>query len=203
MLCYNSASWIYIVLLNERRKAHAAPPKTVGFQTMIRFLEECMAEEKREGPFYTGMYTHIDKAGGYSLTLPTDWHKIPLRKKIVGMMFSPYPDDINTSILAQKHILKYRVETDDLILLRDSFEAGIKALPGVEIEKFDATYSDSVNLFDAIYTFTEGEARRKRWTRNIYWAEAQLVIVAQGRTPEDYEYWLPMFFNTITTCKIL
>jgi hypothetical protein len=166
-------------------------------------MEESVSEEKREGPFYTGMYTHIDKAGGYSLVIPTDWHKLPLKKGIKGMMFSPYSDDINTSILAQKRKLKYAVKTDDLIMMRDAFEEGIKALPGVEIESVDAAYTTSINFFDARFTFLEGDIRRKRWVRNIYWTESQLVLTAQGRTVEDFDYWLPMFFNTITTCSLL
>jgi hypothetical protein len=119
------------------------------------------------------------------------------------MMFSPYSDDINTSILAQKRKLKYAVKTDDLIMMRDAFEEGIKALPGVEIESVDAAYTTSINFFDARFTFLEGDIRRKRWVRNIYWTESQLVLTAQGRTVEDFDYWLPMFFNTITTCSLL
>ena len=119
------------------------------------------------------------------------------------MMFSPYADDINTSLLTQKHTLKYKVKPGDMALLRDSFEKGIRNLPGAEVDKIDAAYSDTINVFDAQFTFLDGDVRRKRWVRNIYWGEAQLVIIAQGRTPEDYEYWLPMFFNTITTCNIL
>jgi hypothetical protein len=29
-----------------------------------------------------------------------------------------------------------------------------------------------------------------------------LVLIAQGATPEEYEYWLPMFFNTMMTAEI-
>ena len=162
-----------------------------------------MTEEKREGLFFTGMYTHIDKTGGYALVMPTDWHKLPLKKGIKGMFFSPYADDINTSLLAQKKKLKFKIETGDLLLLREGFEEGIKALPGVEIESIEASYSDTINVFDARFTFMEGDVRRKRWVRNIYWGEAQLILTAQGRTVEDFDYWLPMFFNTITTCSIL
>lgn len=157
----------------------------------------------KEGPWYTGMYAHRDQKGGYTLVVPTDWKKIPMKKGMVGLMFSPYKDDINTCIMTQKHTMKFKIKTSDLILLRDSFEQGIKDLPGVEIEKFDASYSDTINVFDAIFTFMDGDVRRKRWTRNIYWGEAQLVVIAQGRTPEDYEYWLPMFFNSITTLSVL
>jgi hypothetical protein len=162
-----------------------------------------VTEEKQEGPFYTGMTNHYDKKGGYSLWLPSDWRKIKLNKGHIGMMFSPYPDDINTSILSEKHKLKYKVTVEDLPVLREGFEQGVLALPGVEVELFDHSYSDSINVFDARFTFLEGEIRRKRWARNIYWGEGQLVIIAQGRTVEDFEYWLPMFYNTISTCSII
>jgi hypothetical protein len=166
-------------------------------------MEQKVTEAKREGPFYTGMYTHFDAAGGYALTLPTDWHKIPMKEGVVGMMFSPYVDDINTSITALKHILDYKVQPGDMDVLRKGFEDGIRKMPGVDIDRIDASYSNTINFFDAQFSFMDGGVRRKRWVRNIYWGEAQLVLVAQGRTVEDYEHWLPMFFNTITTCNIL
>jgi len=76
-------------------------------------------------------------------------------------------------------------------------------LPGVEVESQDESLSDSVNFFEARFTFLEGENRRKRWVRNIYWGDGQLILIAQGRTVEDFEYWLPMFYNTITTVQII
>jgi hypothetical protein len=165
-------------------------------------MDEKQAKPNLTGPFYTGMYLHNDDAGGYTITVPTDWHKIPLKTGMVGMMFSPYADDINTSLLTQKNILKYKVNAEDMPLLREGFEKGIRALPGVEIDKIEASYSKTINVFDAVFSFLDGDVRRKRWVRNVYWAEGQLIIIAQGRTPEDYEYWLPMFFNIITTCDI-
>jgi len=162
-----------------------------------------VTEANLTGPFYTGMYTYHDKAGGYSIVMPTDWHQIPLKEGMVGLMFSPYPDDINTSLLTQKHTLKYKVKPTDMQFLRDGFEKGIRGLPGAEIDKIGTSYSDTINIFDAQFTFLDGDVRRKRWVRNIYWAEAQLIIIAQGRTPEDFEYWLPMFFNCITTCSVI
>jgi hypothetical protein len=162
-----------------------------------------VTEEKREAPFYTGMIQHIDKRGGYSLWMPTEWRKITLKKGHIGMLFSPYADDINTSLLSEKHKLKYKITVDDLPVLREGFEQGILALPGVEIESQDHSYSETVNVYDARFTFLEGDIRRKRWVRNIYWGEAQLVLIAQGKTPEDFEYWLPMFYNAITTCTVI
>ena len=163
-----------------------------------------MTEEKRdEFPYYTGMYTHRDQPGGYSLTVPTDWHQHTMKKKHHGMLFSPYPDDINTCILAEKHKLKYKVTVDDLVTSRDGFEKGIKDLPGVEIESLEESLSDMVNVFEARFTFLDDGVRRKRWVKNIYWGEGQLVLIAQGRTVEDFDYWLPMFYNTMMTAQVL
>ncbi len=162
-----------------------------------------MANELNGHPAYTGLTKHIDKGGGFSAWLPSDWHETKLKRNHRGFLFSPYPDDINTSILMEKHKLKVKVTLEDMDVLREAFQKDIRSLPGVEIESFEETLSDSVNLFDARFTFLEGENRRKRWVRNVYWGEGQLVVIAQGRTPEDFEYWLPMFFNTITTIDIV
>jgi hypothetical protein len=106
-------------------------------------------------------------------------------------------------LLVRKYKLKFKVTLEDAPTLREAFLEGIKALPGAEIESTDESLSDSINVFDARFTFLEGENRRKRWVRNIYWGEGQLVIIAQGRTPEDFDYWLPMFYNAMTTAQII
>jgi hypothetical protein len=168
-----------------------------------KVMEERMTEAKRDAPFYTGVKMHIDKRSGYSLWVPSDWHKLPVRPNFHGMMFSPYPDDINTCLLSEKRRLKYSVKTDEMPVLMEGFVQGINALPDVKIESQEQTFSESINIFDARFSFLEGENRRKRWVRNIYWGNGQLILIAQGRTVEDFEYWLPMFFNSITTCTVI
>jgi hypothetical protein len=162
-----------------------------------------MANELNGHPAYTGITKHIDQKGGYSVWLPSDWHETKLKRNHRGFLFSPYADDINTSILIEKHKLKIKVTPDDIDILREAFQNDINSLPGVEVESFEEHLSSSINLFDARFSFLEGENRRKRWVRNVYWGEGQLFIIAQGRTPEDFEYWLPMFYNTITTLEII
>ncbi|HEY9077131.1 MAG TPA: hypothetical protein VIO61_11410 [Anaerolineaceae bacterium] len=154
-------------------------------------------------PAYTGVRLHSIKNGGFSIWLPSDWHKIPLRRRFRGFMFSPYPDDINTSILVEKKKLQITITQEDTEVLREAFHTDIKSLPGVEIEILDEKLSETVNVFDARFTFLEGENRRKRWVRNIYWGDGQLIVIAQGRDVKDFEFWLPMFFNAITTLQIL
>lgn len=162
-----------------------------------------MPEELMGAPAYTGLTLYHDDKGGYSIWVPTDWVKVDLKSNHHGWLFSPYPDDFNTSIVVEKHRLKVTVVPDDVPVLREAFHNALQALPGVEIESTDENLSESVNIFEARFTFLEGEDRRKRWVRNVYWGDGQLVITAQGRTPEDFQYWLPMFYNALTTVEII
>ena len=162
-----------------------------------------MPQELLGKPAYVGMKLYHDDKGGYGVWLPSDWTQFKLRRHHRGFLFSPYKDDINTSFLIEKRMLKVSVTPDDMDVLREGFHQGIKDLPGVEIESQDESLSDSVNLFEARFTFLEGENRRKRWVRNVYWGNGQLIMIAQGRTVEDFEYWLPMFYNTMTTTQLI
>ena len=162
-----------------------------------------MPQELLGKPAYVGMKLYHDDKGGYGVWLPSDWTQFKLRRHHRGFLFSPYKDDSNTSLLVEKRMLKVSVTPDDMDVLREGFHQGIKDLPGVEIESQDESLSDSVNLFEARFTFLEGENRRKRWVRNVYWGNGQLIMIAQGRTVEDFEYWLPMFYNTMTTAQLI
>lgn len=156
-----------------------------------------------EGAVYTGMTGHRDEKGGFIIWMPTDWIQTKLKRPHHGWLFSPYKDDINTSLLVEKRKLKYSVKEDDIPMLLESFREGMMALPGIEVESTEESLSKTINIFDARFTFLEGENRRKRWVRNIYWGNGQLLVIAQGRDPEDFEFWRPMFFNAITTLNIL
>jgi hypothetical protein len=160
-------------------------------------------QELLGNPAYTGMKAVRDQKGGYTVWVPSDWKMYDLTKPHHGMLFSPYQDDINTSMLFEKHRLKYKVKADDLQTLREGFAQGILQLPGVQIESQDETLTDTVNLFEARFSYLEEDNRRKRWVRNIYWGNGQLVCIAQGRTVKDFEYWLPMFYNSFTTLSVL
>jgi hypothetical protein len=162
-----------------------------------------VTEERIGSPVYTGMKFYVDKALGFGLWLPSDWYQFKLKRNHRGVLFSPYENDINTSLLAEKHKLKISVTVDDTNVLREGFQKGIMSLPGVEVESQNESLSKTINFFESRFTYLDGEIRHKRWVRNIYWGNGQLVLIAQGRTVEDFEYWLPMFFNTFMTTQIL
>lgn len=162
-----------------------------------------MPETTAKGPVYKGMTGHQDKEAGYVIWVPSDWTQVKMKRPHHGWLYLPKKDDYNTSLLVEKHKLKYSVTEEDMPMLLESFKEGMLALPGVEVESTEESLSKSVNIFDARFTFLEGEFRRKRWVRNIYWGNGQLVLIAQGSTPEDFEYWLPMFYNSFMTLNIL
>jgi hypothetical protein len=159
--------------------------------------------EKQGNPRYTGMFMYIDPDKAFAIWLPTGWTKYEMKKGHHGVIFSPYPDHYDTSFTAEFHRLKFSVTNDDLPLLQESFEEGINALPGVEVEEFIYTPTTAIIALEAKFTFLEGENRRKRWVRNLYWGNGQLVFIAQGATPKEYDYWLPMFYNTMVTFQVM
>jgi hypothetical protein len=158
--------------------------------------------EKRENPRYYGMHKHVDKEGGYALWLPAGWHRFDMVDGHHGVIYSPYPDSFDTSFSAEKHTLEYAVTPDDVPTLREGFKAGLAVLPGVEVESQDESVTSTLITLEARFTFLEGEARRKRWVRIVYWGEGQLVLIAQGSSAGEFEHWLPMFFNTMMTVEI-
>lgn len=160
-----------------------------------------MAEE-RPGPRYEGVTRFTAKKDGYALWLPSGWHRFGMGKGHHGVIFSPYEDDLDTSFSAEKRTLRYKTTRNDLPTLREGFSNGLRSLPGVQIESEDDVVEAKIMALDARLTFLEGEQRRKRWVRVIYAGEAQLTLIAQGRTAEDFDYWLPMFFNTMMTLEI-
>ncbi len=160
-------------------------------------------EEKQGNPRYTGMFMYVDPEQAFAIWLPTGWTKFEMKKGHHGVIFSPYEDHYDTSFTAEFHRLKYSVANEDLPLLKEGFEEGINALPGVEVEEFVYTPTATLIALEAKFTFLEGENRRKRWVRNIYWGTGQLVFIAQGATPKEYDYWLPMFYNTMVTFQVI
>jgi hypothetical protein len=162
-----------------------------------------VVQEKRPRPVYKGMINYIDPAG-FSIWLPDDWKKIELTGEHEGVLYTPVPDDINTGFLAKRHRLQRRVKKSDMPVIRDVFMADVRALEGVEIDEdsVEEYITDRLSFFQVRFTFPEGDVRRKRWIKNIYWGKNNYVLIAQGSTIEDFDYWLPMFYQIMINAKI-
>ncbi len=161
-----------------------------------------MSEEKsRSRPRYRGTYKHIDHEGGYAIWTPSDWQKHEMSQGHHGFVFYPDASEPATFLSTEKVVLDYKVTMDDIPVLREGFQAGLNSLPDIDIEFQDEAITKTLKMFEAKFTFTEDGETRKRWLRLIYWGEAQLIVMAQGASPESYHYWLPMFFNSLMTIE--
>lgn len=160
-----------------------------------------MSQDKPR-PRYRGIRKQADPKGGYAIWIPNNWRKIKMVNGHNGWIYTPYPDRYDTCISTEKVVLDYSITDDDIPVLREGFNAGLAKLPGLEIESQDEAMTSTLKLFEARFTFLEGDARRKRWLRVAYWGEGELITMAQGATPEEFEYWLPMFYNSLMTVEI-
>ena len=158
--------------------------------------------EDRPGPRYRGTYKNEHPEVGYSIWIPTDWHHYEMDGDHDGHIYCPDPKILDTCITTEKIILDYEVTAEDVPILREGFNAGIQSFDDVEIESEDETITPTLMMFQARFTFSEGDMHRKRWLRVVYWKKGQLIMMAQGATPDEFEYWMPMFYNSLMTVEI-
>ena len=154
-------------------------------------------ETKRPGPVYKGQTKYVNEDEGFAVWLPNDWHKFDMKEGHIGWIFSPSKDAFDTSFTVEKHILDYKVTPEDLDILVEGFEEGIRSLPDGEILETKYDTGKKAVILEAKFTFTEEGKTRKRWVKNMYWGEANLVMIAQGETVEEFHYWLPMLYNSM------
>ncbi|MGI5916399.1 MAG: hypothetical protein ACOX9A_08100 [Anaerolineae bacterium] len=159
--------------------------------------------ETTERPRFTGKFKYTDEEGGYGLWIPSGWHRTDLADGRQGVIFSPYPNDLNTCFMAERQALDVSIKPKDLAILRKGFLQGLESLPGIEIESHEESVgSAGVILLEARFTFLEGEERRKRWVRVSYWGNGQLTFIAQGASEEIFDYWVPAFYNIMMTVEL-
>jgi len=162
-----------------------------------------MTEEiKRKDPIYTGVTKHWDRDAGYAVWVSHDWRKIDMVEGRNGWIFTPYPDNFDTCFTCEKIKLDYEVTPDDAEILLEGLEEGINNLPDAVIEYRNVDTGKMVIIMEVKFTFMEDGQRRKRWIKNMYWGNANLVLIAQGATEEDYSYWEGMLYNAMMTYEL-
>jgi hypothetical protein len=157
---------------------------------------------ENNNPRYTGLVKYTSEQDGYALWLPTGWHSFEMGEGRIGMIFSPFPTLPAPAFSVEKTILPFVVSQKDLPLLREGFRKGLANLPGVAIETQDEVVEEKILALEARLIFLDQGQTKKRWIRVIYAGEAQLTLIAEGAPPEEFEYWLPMFYNIMTTMTI-
>ena len=118
------------------------------------------------------------------------------------MIFSPSETLPASAFLVEKTVLPYSVTAEDFPTLREGFQKGLAELPGCAIEHQDETVEGNLLGMEAVLTYLENGQPKKRWTRIIYGGEAQLTLIAEGSSPEEFDHWMPMFYNTMMTMRL-
>ena len=155
----------------------------------------------RERPVFRGLHWH--RHDNYSFFIPIDWHEFSWDDGREGVVYGPDAEDDQTLFAAQLVDLGFEIKAEDAEAIAEGFFGAIEALPGVRIEsrEQEVLYGPRVHL-QARYCFDDGEHRRKRWVRGLYRHHFQLLLTAQGATPEKFQYWLPMFYEAMMTAGV-
>jgi hypothetical protein len=119
-----------------------------------------------------------------------------------GVIYAPDPTDVFTVFSVDAKDLGTRIADDDLDVLAEGFFGSIEQLAEVHIESRSQKASGDRLELEAKYTFREQSETRKRWARVFYHETRQIVMTAQGATPEKYDYWLPWFFEAMMTAHV-
>ena len=138
---------------------------------------------------YTGLRTYRDPIGRYLFRYPKEWHQHELADNRDGIMYSPEAENPETYFAAWAVRLEDKVVAEDLDILSEGVNEGLYQLVKLNLESGeDRTFGNLVR-FERIYTFDEDGRIRKRRVWMIYAYKWLFVLVAQGASPETYDYW--------------
>ncbi|HLH72615.1 MAG TPA: hypothetical protein VKX96_04970 [Chloroflexota bacterium] len=153
-------------------------------------------------PSFTGLLLHREPRLGYSFFVPNGWYRQDVEgAEGVAVMYIPSPDDLLTGFSAEGRDLGLEVSADDFPALRAGFLSGLRKMNHSRIESHEGEAIGRLITLEARHTFRDGGATRKRWVRLLYQGTIQVRLVAQGSTEEEFNYWLPMFFESMRTFR--
>lgn len=157
---------------------------------------------RKETPAFTGLFLHDDRKWRFRFWYPDGWHRYELATGHEGVLYAPSRADQSTCFLVEARDMGIRVQESDLADLKQGFVEGLHSLTDVQIEWQDTWVAGTLIGLEAKYTLSDGEAKRKRWVRLLYEGKRQFYVVAQGASPEAYDYWLPMLNEMMMTLQI-
>jgi hypothetical protein len=145
---------------------------------------------------------HEDRTWGFRFRYPAVWHPFALLENRQGVLYGPDSVDFATSFSVEAKDLGTRITRADVPDLRDGFLEGVRALPECRLlMETSWALGDLIGL-EAQYTFRERGCLRQRWVRLLFEGQRQFHVVAQGASPGEYEYWLPMLSEAMNSMQV-
>jgi hypothetical protein len=137
---------------------------------------------------------------GYSFLVPEGWQ----RGEVLGaegtaVLYTPSVEEAFTSFSAEGRDLGVEVVAGDLADLRRGFLRGLRQLSGARVKLLDATAIGRLVTLEAHQTYRDGDRVRKRWVRLLYQGTVQVRLIAQAASVDEFDYWLPMFYESMRT----
>lgn len=155
---------------------------------------------QKQYPFIKGLSWH--RHPYYSFFAPLDWHRFSWPDDREGEIYGPDPNDPSTVFSVTLRSLDTLITAEDLDTLAEGFFEAIEQLPEVNITARKQKVTGKLLELEAQYTFREQGETRKRWMRVFYHETRQIAMMAQGATPQKYDYWLPLFFEAMMTARV-
>jgi hypothetical protein len=149
-----------------------------------------------------GLALHEDRAWRFRFRYPAHWHRFTLLENRQGVLYAPDPADFATSFSVEAKDLGTRITRADVPDLRDGFLEGMRSLPECRLLMETSWAVGNLIGLEAQYTFREHGCLRKRWVRLLFEGQRQFHVVAQGASPGEYEYWLPMLSEAMDSLQI-
>jgi hypothetical protein len=151
-------------------------------------------------PSFTGLLVHREPALGYSFLVPDGWHRSELLGAVgPAILYAPSTEETFTSFSVEGRDLGVEVAASDLADLRAGFLRGLRKVPRSRIKLDDAVAIGRLVTLEAHQTYREGNVTRKRWVRLLYQETIQVRLIAQAATIAEFDYWLPMFYESMRT----
>jgi hypothetical protein len=151
-------------------------------------------------PSFTGLIVHRELALGYSFLVPEGWHRAEVLGAVgTAVLYAPSSEETFTSFSAEGRDLGVEVTGADLTDLRRGFLRGLRRLPGSRMTLLDAAAIGRLITMEAHQSYRDGGQLRKRWVRLLYQGTVQVRLIAQAATVAEFDYWLPMFYESMRT----
>jgi hypothetical protein len=150
-----------------------------------------------ERPGNVPLKYYRDPKHGFSMLYPDAWYVFDLTE-VEGKLFAPSPTDLATCLSVEVRDIGTPVTARDLPTLREGFLSGLGQVPGSRLtdrKEYDVGFLIGL---EARQTFRDGRARRKRWIRLLYRDTLQVRLLAQGASPVEFDFWLPVFNPAMT-----